>query len=127
MTRIDEIRERCEKATPAPWELSECVSDPSSDISVSIFHHVKGNEYIKIGDWWGSDPNDGKDAANHAFIAHSREDIPYLLGLVERMAGLIEKAQFVGGDVDYCPWCFHGEPKHKPTCPAAAILKEIGK
>ena len=75
---LKQIEERVNATTAAPWELDKCASDPDNEFSVSIFHQVKGTHYVKIGDWWGSDP-DGKDIANCAFIENAREDIPALL------------------------------------------------
>ena len=57
--RIDEIRARCDAATPGPWELDQ-----------DVWH---GDECIA----------EINRPANAAFIAHSRDDIPYLLSEID--------------------------------------------
>lgn len=67
MSRIDEIKARFEAATPGPWKATfgmDCrafVQTPDKDEDFKIYNH-----------------------ANAAFIAHSRDDIPYLLAEVEQ-------------------------------------------
>ena len=66
MGRLDEIRARCEAATPGPWEVK-----------------VKGNT---VESHQVMSPGNGPICSaispktkNAQFIAHAREDIPYLL------------------------------------------------
>ena len=67
-TRLDEIRARCEAATPGPWESS--LGD--------IFF----GEYMLYVECAGTNEDS-------EFIAHAREDIPFLLGEAERMQKVI--------------------------------------
>jgi len=75
MSRLEEIKLRCEKATPGPWEydgINNILTVPSGseeDGYVSPFTAYLGE--LK-----------GKDIK---FIAHAREDIPWLLTEVERL------------------------------------------
>lgn len=89
MSRLDEIRKRTEAATEGPWKNDGwdnfnpdtleacCVVEFPKDI-VAVFVNADGC------DTW--EEARSTNAANDAdFIAHSREDIPYLLGLVDRL------------------------------------------
>ena len=71
MDRLSEIRARCEAATPGEWQHNVI------DDAGGVIDHAVG-----IGLTHGiccgiSNPSDA------AFIAHAREDIPYLLSLLE--------------------------------------------
>ena len=75
MDKLDEIRARCEAATPGPWAEKtnchpQCNGEPWGWIS-----GANGNIT------WGG--NAGRTDA--AFIAHAREDIPYLLAEIKRI------------------------------------------
>lgn len=69
MSRIDEIRERVEKATPGPW-----VSGLSGHANVVTYD---GDDVRPVGAVPG--------AANARFVIHAREDVPYLLAEVEML------------------------------------------
>lgn len=71
--RLDEIRRRAEAATPGPWENIYPNVD-EGDIRVQVYHLEKRTvvHYSDAIAWKIKD----KDAE---FIAHSREDIPWLL------------------------------------------------
>ncbi len=69
MNRIEEITARHEAATAGPWEVSPAghiFSDPLKPIAF-----VGGN--------------DNQADADAAFIAHARQDIPFLLDEIERL------------------------------------------
>jgi len=70
--RIAEIRERARKATAGPWEwradFPNCVG-------------TQGNLTDLICED-GADSSVGLTGSDNEFIAHAREDIPYLLSLV---------------------------------------------
>lgn len=88
MTRIDEIRERAEKATKGPWEWSGRKEDADGFI-----YHPQGSyladTLILLGDTYEDDHLDLD------FIAHSREDIPYLLNRIKELEGLLGEAKTV--------------------------------
>ena len=83
--KIVEIEQRCEKATPGPWfPLGERYPNNNS------------------GKWTGLIANEAKDAKvlprdgferseDTQFIAHAREDIPYLLGVIKEQAATIQE------------------------------------
>lgn len=81
MTKLNlkEIRERCEKARPAPWIWS---------VNGSV------RPIVKLDDQ-GSYTSDGNDihadeAGDAEFIAHARTDLPALLEWCERMRLLLD-------------------------------------
>jgi hypothetical protein len=111
MSRLGEIREREGKASPGPWKgcgKNKCVcrqvwSEPA-DHPVAIIESGKwGDDYPSIR-LVGPSLNIHAEAymeqitygeigtetaeANVAFIAHSRQDIPFLLGIIDRLAVL---------------------------------------
>jgi len=66
--RIAEIRERCEKASPGPWNINNV--EIGNGKRICLFENqIQGTDNKPVG---ATDSNAG-------FIAHAREDIPYLL------------------------------------------------
>lgn len=94
--RVVEIRERCERTTPRPWLLKGehnwwWVTHPNGDWSM-----------WKSGGYRIAQSHDGNPKATEdfAFIAHAREDIPFLLSEVKRLEaenkrlrGLVERSR----------------------------------
>jgi hypothetical protein len=77
---MDEVRKRCEAATSGPW------------ISyVEGRDHLGGDSVIVRGE--GGREEDlyltGGTIADQDFIAHARQDIPILLGEIERLRKLL--------------------------------------
>ena len=110
--RLAEIRERADKATSGPWSL--CDLDGITAIE------RKGEPDI-IG-WPGFDDSSRtrlKHVLNASFIAHSREDVPYLLDLIDSLTAERDRMAAAG-----CPRCGHAlrnEQDHAlgspcPTC-----------
>lgn len=104
--RIDAIKARCEEATPGPWQHISNTNNGRSLFSVAYEPRL-----TKIGEMYTS-----RDAD---FIAHAREDIPYLLGLIKTMtaqlaaskqetAAAVELIEEIGnddtGDFDFVMW-----------------------
>ena len=86
MKRLEEIRERVEKATEGPWEFY----DRYGDLGLVV---VENSDADPITDTELRHP--GMDHAcvrrkDGDFIAHSRQDIPWLLGLVDVLAAANE-------------------------------------
>jgi hypothetical protein len=89
-TRIDEIKKRAEQATPGPW--GQWIEDGDCCVTAP---NEKGEQ-----DWLG---NVGRAAVGEldvafdfekedtSFIAHAREDIPFLLDRIQELE--IEKSQ----------------------------------
>ena len=70
MDKLDEIRKRCDAATPGPWfNFGDWLVHTEADVEHSGIPHEKTIGSVKT--------------QNAAFIAHAREDIPYLLSLLE--------------------------------------------
>jgi len=98
--RVAQITERCDKATEGPWE-----------------HRGEGHFSLFIETEYAEDP-DGDELPQTVaiacysiqdadFIAHAREDIPYLLGEVARLKEQVKKLEgyevlhkLRAGDVD---------------------------
>lgn len=71
--RIQEIQKRCDTATPGPWIYSEVAS--------AIWADRTSLDVVVAADWGGIEIS----KSDAAFIAHAREDIPFLLSqLAER-------------------------------------------
>jgi hypothetical protein len=80
-SELNEIKERCEKATQGPWKSM-----------VEGRNHSSGSSFIMTG----TENNRGEDielsgatAADQDFIAQARQDVPKLLEEIERLRGLI--------------------------------------
>jgi hypothetical protein len=78
---LEEIRLRCEAATPGPWTSY-----------IEGRDHSSGSNFIMTGS--GRDRgNDieltGSTDADQDFIAHARQDIPILLAEVKRLRALL--------------------------------------
>lgn len=75
--RIDGIRERCEKATPGSWKVEKYYHDEPCEKYIKaaaiIANDGENTCTVTRNDW--SNPVE----ADLNFIAHAREDIPYLL------------------------------------------------
>lgn len=78
MGRIDEIRERMERATPGPWSIArDCVHD--------VWAGIQG-EFIDMEICCDNE-------ANASFVANCRSDIPFLLAENERLTERCEKLE----------------------------------
>jgi hypothetical protein len=91
--RIDEIRARCEAATPAPWNYFYKNKYREHHVSVPI----EGSSFTEaiFPDGCPIDGLSEDDGKNAEFIAHAREDIPALLEYIGQLraenAGLKEQ------------------------------------
>jgi hypothetical protein len=70
------IKERCEKATPGPWEWSDGTCD---DEDGERHGYRCGPMWVDVCDQLAVPVVDAE------FIAHAREDVPALLAEVERL------------------------------------------
>jgi hypothetical protein len=70
---LQAIKERCEKATPGPWEIDE---------NLLVSHNFDENYCEYVSDNWDKD--------NAEFIAHAREDIPLLLVEINGLTAELE-------------------------------------
>ena len=79
---LDEIRARCEAASPEPWQSS-----------IEGRDHTSGSNFIMVGE--GDHRREdieltGASAADQDFIAHARQDIPKLLNEIKRLKALLQ-------------------------------------
>lgn len=82
---IQEIRKRCDKATPGPWRIIVSRNRPHifpSELSQSGVYSLARVENNEVGERHG----------NAEFLAHARTDLPAVLDLLEKA---IEMAEFV--------------------------------
>lgn len=102
--RLKEIRERLEKATPGPWLKGSwrgqckkshyhggesCKYDYTLDASAACVSTATENQELIGYDDYG--PVLGDNDAE--FIAHAREDIPFLLSEIERVTAERDEAR----------------------------------
>lgn len=87
MERIDEIQARCDAATPGPWEYFDNGFDGEIRSTTGTSRFAGAPENI-----CGGEPGEGRidDGPDAQFIAHSREDIPYLLAEVKRLNAVLQ-------------------------------------
>lgn len=82
--RVAEIRKRCDAATAAPW-----IAEISPDGSIADVNHATLVDdlgepaTVTLCEIVGNNENDAK------FIAHAREDVPWLCAVVGRQAACI--------------------------------------
>lgn len=115
MSRIAEIRERVEKATLGPWchvrirpdrPPRKCETITQVLPATKVKRRSYGKTILRHEAEWLMYPSDYK------FIAHSREDIPYLLARLEAAEKVLERIATaplgfvgVGGVGLACPHC----------------------
>ena len=82
MINLDEIKERCEKATGGPWwNESGVIHAPHWDKSLP-----EGAQCLPA-DTYNGNGRDWHDDAE--FIAHAREDVPALVGELEHYRAML--------------------------------------
>ena len=81
MTRLEEIRARCDAARPGSWRVTN--DNEGMPQEYLPFYVVNDAEAEDDGDWFAELRVGDYETAD--FIAHAREDIPYLLAEVERL------------------------------------------
>ena len=92
--RLEEIRKRVEAATPGPWEVEDYRCDGDWRSTGNVWARNKGHYHpgtkvcgVNCHSMSSiSDPRDiGEFEGNSAFIAHAREDIPFLLSELAKL------------------------------------------
>jgi hypothetical protein len=96
--RLAEIRERVEAATAGPWRHGtnprfEDGPDWSWGATGTVATHESFGRPLETRVLSAEDPPENE--ADLDFIAHAREDVPYLLALVESYAPLVAAARTV--------------------------------
>lgn len=102
--RLQEIRERCEKATPAPWYSVRDDLDVHPNICAD---DPRGNPIMVAQIRIGLPKDMGSEEANESFILSARQDIPDLLAeLTRSRAALLESQQrFAEANRNANMWC----------------------
>lgn len=91
--RLDEIRQRAEKATPEPWEHTFGSGDSGNNHNVRFGDNQ--NQFIaRIVSGRGNGGH-SEEACNANFIAHARSDIPWLLDRIEKLERLAGKVRLL--------------------------------
>ncbi|MCL2563582.1 MAG: hypothetical protein FWE08_06065 [Oscillospiraceae bacterium] len=116
--KLNEIRERCEAATPGPWmgDDNGCyVFGPEQMMICQIrgWGHLTGGRQ-RLSD----DEAIAIQEANEKFIAHARQDIPALVGVVEELLEALKDAQTKSEALEramrgYCICCANIRPPEK--------------
>lgn len=90
---IEEIKARSDKATPGPWEMEKYYHEEPYEKFIKSAAVVK---YFSDGAAGTITRNDWSNPLidDLTFIAHAREDIPYLLSLLEKAMQYIRKSQY---------------------------------
>jgi hypothetical protein len=102
---IKEIRERCDKATPGPWECH--------DLGPTLVEMPKSKP-AQVYKWVDAD-----------FIAHARKDIPKLLGEVVRLKEALKKiAKHEYSDSSYSTDCEEADAFRECVAIAREALRD---
>lgn len=83
-SRLDAIRERFKNASPGPWSLDGCLIVAET------------GDIINDGEWYDTDLENGDFSNNEDFVAHSWEDIKFLLSEVDRLNEIIRSRETPG-------------------------------
>lgn len=87
--RLREIQERAEKATEGPWYAHHCgyhKEDPGSACGIATDPREDFEGYADIvGDRAYDECHHPMTEEDAQFVAHAREDIPFLLQLVKKL------------------------------------------
>jgi len=88
MSRIDEIKERLEAATPKPWDVAEWDDCPAVHFQILDTSGDYDHQYFVPQDQhYHTGP-----LADCVFIAHAPDDIDYLLAEIARYKRALELA-----------------------------------
>ena len=92
--QLEEIRKRCEAATPGPWTSSRKDIDSYTSNPDEPEYGTQHVVYVYLQDDEPRFPLFGNNARNNAeFIAHARQDIPALLDALNEAEGRITGAR----------------------------------
>jgi len=85
MERLAAIRARCEAATPGPWGYDGQHDEITADSPDAEDYWLIVSQCRTAPDTAPRDAFGHQYSADFAFIAHAREDVPYLLAEIERL------------------------------------------
>lgn len=90
--REQAIRERVENATKGPWAAVERYDGGATVAMMRDWNKGQGPAWAAEGlSGWIHSASDEQPARNAEFIAHAREDVPYLLAEVTRLRAEVER------------------------------------
>ncbi len=87
--RLKEIRERAEKATKGPWRCDVDIFNDDGEVEASVHDEeismlfTEGTGVMGGEDCW-TKARESQAFRNAEFIAHAREDVPFLLAELEK-------------------------------------------
>lgn len=122
MSRLDEIRERLNKATPGPWQWDFENNHLESTTAFDEFEAPDGRKLRSpmLIAWQRFETYADED-----LIAHAPTDLRYLLEQIEKQTQLLQRARRVMADTSGCyPECCDYCP-NKTDCSSKTILDEI--
>lgn len=98
-TRLDEIRARCDAASQGPWVVRRCPY-AKRPVEVDGIYTASGERIVETDS--GVYPPKEPDAQ---FIAHAREDVPWLLAQVAALQDWKERMQKMATPSDFLTEC----------------------
>ena len=115
---LQEIKERCEKATPGPWKALNIPYNGYDDPEIV----TKDGTYIcqTTYDMQSQSEKHNVDE-NTEFIAHARKNIPKLIAEIERLQALKQIGTCRG-----CKWWKHTDSSKLGKCTSPKFLVEVG-
>lgn len=104
---LDQMRERAAAATPGPWVHDSCkemvtLEDGSEGRAYAVAQDDHEDKTVVMSDWCPGnvicETSDRNQEAygNVTFIAHAREDVPRLVGEVQRLRQLLAEIRELG-------------------------------
>ncbi len=132
MTRINEIRTRASKASSGPWKSEGIDVLHGTGFAGQATDEHFGEVWTCVARTKIERLEKGERFHDAQFIAGSREDVPYLLGLIRRMRVYVASCEWdgeicVGEEIQYvCPECRTPvtDGEHKSDCSFKALLVE---
>lgn len=88
MNRLEEIKRRCEAATDGPWELT--------DANEGMKNLVASGNVIVTSRLYRCLPYGLEDDYDSEFIAHSREDLPWVIDMLEEAISELNSREGTG-------------------------------
>jgi hypothetical protein len=103
--RIEEIRERSEKATEGPWRVDAGANTEEPRSCCFMVREVDARLERELDN--EHEPEDIEDSAGYdaLFIAHARDDVPFLLTKLDEAVGIIRAHHCVLVDGGGCATC----------------------
>lgn len=122
------IQRRAEAATPGPWETWMAIVPPHEHGVRTMAPEPDVGPLGRVLAYWrGWDPAP-QDRADVEFVAHARQDVPALLGLVQEMARALAVVEWPEDECwEICRSC-DGERNngHAVGCKLDALLTMAG-